>query len=82
MIDKIFIFGWSIPLSLQYTVMHIFLYFIFCSLYLIFYLFNFMYISSVFVFYNICTGADLTHISLLVNTLYIIVYVTNKNLES
>ncbi len=45
-----------------------FLYFIFCSLYLIFYLFHFMYISSVFVFYNICTvhGADLTHISLLV----------------
>ncbi len=32
-----------------------------------------MYISSVFVFYNICTvhGADLTHISLLVYTLYI-----------
>ncbi len=32
-------------------------------------------------FYNICTvhGADLTHISLLVNTLCIIVYVTNKS---
>ncbi len=45
--------------------MHIF---IFCSLYLILYLFHFMYISSVFVFYNICIvhGADLTHISLLV----------------
>ncbi len=44
-----------------------FLYFIFCSLYLIPYLFHFI-ISSVFVFYNICTvhGADLTHISLLV----------------
>ncbi len=42
--------------------------FIFCSLYLILYLFHFMYISSVFVFYNICTvhGVDLTHISLLV----------------
>ncbi len=49
--------------------MHIllYLYFIFCALYLIFYSFYFMHTSLV-VFYNICTvhGADLIHISLLV----------------
>ncbi len=55
-----------------------YLYFILYILF--FYSFHFMYILCV-VFYNICTvhGADLTHISLLVYTLCIIVYVTNKS---
>ncbi len=56
-------------------------YFIFCSLYLFFIHFILCILLCVVVFYNICTvhGADLTHISLLVNTLCIIVYVTNKS---
>ncbi len=65
-------------------------YFIFYILYFVLYIFLFFIhlilciLLCVVVFYNICTvhGADLTHISLLVNTLSIIVYnVTNKNLE-
>ncbi len=48
--------------------MHILLYFIFCSLYLIFLIILFYVYFPCVVFYNICTvhGADLTHISLLV----------------
>ncbi len=69
-------------LSLQYTVMHILLYFIFCSLYLIFYLFNFN--SSVL--YSIIFALSMERTWLTFHcwlyTLYIIVYVTNKNLES
>ncbi len=61
----------------------------FFILYILFFISYFLLISFYVyflcvVFYNICTvhGADLTHISLLLYTLYIIVYVTNKNLES
>ncbi len=56
-------------------------YFIFCSLYLFFIIHFILCILLCVVFYNICTvhGADLTHISLLVNTFCIIVYVTNKS---
>ncbi len=77
-------------LSLQYTVLHILFY---CTIYLIFYysylktiyLLSYLYLcifSSVCVTYDcIVHGADLTYISLLF-IFCIIVYVTNKNLES
>ncbi len=57
-------------------------YFIFYILFFISFFIHFILcILLCVVFYNICTdhGADLTHISLLVNTLCIIVYVTNKS---
>ncbi len=65
--------------STAYCHAHSFIFYIlFFISYFLFILF-YVYFPCV-VFYNICTvhGADLTHISLLVNTLCIIVYVTNK----
>ncbi len=56
--------------------------FIFCSLYLIFYLFHFMYISSVL--YSIIFALSMERTWLTFHcwlyTLYIIVYVTNKKI--
>ncbi len=54
-------------------------YLIFCSLYLFFYFISFYVYFFVLFSIILHYGADLTHISLLVNTLCIIVYVTNKS---
>ncbi len=57
-------------------------YILYFVLYIFFIIINFILCILLCVaFYNICTvhGADLTHISLLVNTFCIIVYVTNKS---